>query len=61
MKKGLTCSQIIDAVWKVTDEVPDRSHVYIRIAEKLDLTASSLVRNVGYKLESENETNRFVY
>jgi len=50
----LTRSQIIDAVWKVTDEVPfDRViDVYIKeLRKKLDLDCILTVRNVGYKLE----------
>ena len=52
--KALTRSQIIDAVWKVTDEVPfDRViDVYIKeLRKKLDLDCILTVRNVGYKLE----------
>ena len=50
----LTRSQIIDAVWKMTDEVPfDRViDVYIKeLRKKLDLDCILTVRNVGYKLE----------
>ena len=52
--RALTRSQIIDAVWKVTDEVPfDRViDVYIKeLRKKLDLDCIHTVRNVGYKLE----------
>ena len=52
--RALTRSQIIDAVWKVTDEVPfDRViDVYIKeLRKKLDLDCILTVRNVGYKLE----------
>ena len=51
--RALTRSQIIDAVWKVTDEVPfDRViDVYIKeLRKKLDLDCILTVRNVGYKL-----------
>ena len=52
--RALTRSQIIDAVWKVTDDVPfDRViDVYIKeLRKKLDLDCILTVRNVGYKLE----------
>ena len=52
--RALTRSQIIDAVWKLTDEVPfDRViDVYIKeLRKKLDLDCIFTVRNVGYKLE----------
>ena len=52
--RALTRSQIIDAVWKVTDELPfDRViDVYIKeLRKKLDLDCIFTVRNVGYKLE----------
>ena len=52
--RALTRSQIIDAVWKMTDEVPfDRViDVYIKeLRKKLDLDCIFTVRNVGYKLE----------
>ena len=52
--RALTRSQIIDAVWKLTDEVPfDRViDVYIKeLRKKLDLDCILTVRNVGYKLE----------
>ena len=52
--RALTRSQIIDAVWKMTDEVPfDRViDVYIKeLRKKLDLDCILTVRKVGYKLE----------
>ena len=52
--RALTRSQIIDAVWKMTDEVPfDRViDVYIKeLRKKLDLDCILTVRNVGYKME----------
>ena len=52
--RALTRSQIIDAVWKTTDEVPfDRViDVYIKeLRKKLNLDCILTVRNVGYKLE----------
>ena len=52
--RALTRAQIIDAVWKTTDEVPfDRViDVYIKeLRKKLDLDCILTVRNVGYKLE----------
>ena len=52
--RALTRSQIIDAVWKMTDEVPfDRViDVYIKeLRKKLELDCILTVRNVGYKLE----------
>ena len=52
--RALTRAQIIDAVWKLTDEVPfDRViDVYIKeLRKKLDLDCILTVRNVGYKLE----------
>ena len=52
--RALTRSQIIDAVWKMTDEVPfDRViDVYIKeLRKKLNLDCILTVRNVGYKLE----------
>ena len=52
--RALTRSQIIDAVWKMTDEVPfDRViDVYIKeLRKKVDLDWILTVRNVGYKLE----------
>ena len=54
--RALTRSQIIDAVWKMTDEVPfDRViDVYIKeLRKKLDLDCILTVRNVGYKLEKK--------
>ena len=50
----LTRSQIIDAVWKATDEVPFERviDVYIKgLRKKLHLDCIHTVRNVGYKLE----------
>lgn len=52
--RALTRVQIIDAVWKTTDEIPfDRViDVYIKeLRKKLDLDCILTVRNVGYKLE----------
>lgn len=52
--RALTRSQIIDSVWKMTEEVPfDRViDVYIKeLRKKLDLDCILTVRNVGYKLE----------
>ena len=52
--RALTRTQIIDAVWKMTDEIPfDRViDVYIKeLRKKLDLDCILTVRNVGYKLE----------
>ena len=52
--RALTRSQMIDAVWKMTDEIPfDRViDVYIKeLRKKLDLDCIFTVRNVGYKLE----------
>ena len=52
--RALTRSQIIDAVWKMTDEVPFERviDVYIKeLRKKLDLDCILTVRNVGYKLE----------
>ena len=52
--RALTRAQIIDAVWKMTDEIPfDRViDVYIKeLRKKLDLDCILTVRNVGYKLE----------
>ena len=52
--RALTRAQIIDAVWKLTDEVPfDRViDVYIKeLRKKFDLDCILTVRNVGYKLE----------
>ena len=50
----LTRTQIIDAVWKATDEVPFERviDVYIKgLRKKLHLDCIHTVRNVGYKLE----------
>lgn len=52
--RALTRAQIIDAVWKTTDEIPfDRViDVYIKeLRKKLNLDCILTVRNVGYKLE----------
>ena len=52
--KARTRSQILDAVWKETEEIPfDRViDVYIKeLRKKLDLDCILTVRNVGYKLE----------
>ena len=66
--RALTRSQIIDAVWKATDEVPLTVSLmfYQGTAEKLDLDCILTVRNVGYKLERKwNEqvyfTKIFIY
>ena len=51
--QALTRSQIIDKVWKDTDEIPyDRViDVYIKeLRKKLDLDCIVTIRNVGYKL-----------
>ena len=61
--RALTRSQIIDAVWKMTDEVPfDRViDVYIKeLRKKLDLDCILTVRNVGYKLERNQKTSRLL-
>ena len=53
-RRVLTRSQIIDAVWKATDEVPFERviDVYIKgLRKKLHLDCIHTVRNVGYKLE----------
>lgn len=52
--QALTRTQIIDNVWKETDEIPyDRViDVYIKeLRKKLDLDCIVTIRNVGYKLE----------
>ena len=52
--QALTRMQIIDNVWKETDEIPfDRViDVYIKeLRKKLDLDCIKTIRNVGYKLE----------
>ena len=52
--KALTRMQIIDNVWKETDEIPfDRVvDVYIKeLRKKLKLDCITTIRNVGYKLE----------
>ena len=51
---ALTRAQIIDNVWKETDEIPfDRViDVYIKeLRKKLGLDCIVTIRNVGYKLE----------
>lgn len=55
-KQALTRSQIIDNVWKETEEIPfDRViDVYIKeLRKKLHLDCIVTIRNVGYKLELE--------
>ena len=52
--RALTREQIIDGVWKVTEEPPfDRViDVYIKeLRRKLELDCIATIRNVGYKLE----------
>ena len=52
--QALTRMQIIDSVWKETDEIPyDRViDVYIKeLRKKLELDCITTIRNVGYKLE----------
>ena len=52
--QALTRAQIIDNVWKETDEIPfDRViDVYIKeLRKKLELDCIVTIRNVGYKLE----------
>ena len=52
--KARTRSQILDAVWKESEEIPfDRViDVYIKeLRKKLELDCIVTVRNVGYKLE----------
>ncbi|MDU5272785.1 MAG: response regulator transcription factor [Finegoldia magna] len=52
--QALTRMQIIDSVWKETDEIPfDRViDVYIKeLRKKLELDCIVTIRNVGYKLE----------
>ena len=52
--QALTRMQIIDSVWKETDEIPfDRViDVYIKeLRKKLQLDCIVTIRNVGYKLE----------
>ena len=61
--RALTRSQIIDAVWKVTDEVPfDVSLMSIsrNCGKSWTWTASSLCAMLVINW-SENETNRFIY
>ena len=51
--QALTRSQIIDNVWKETDDIPfDRViDVYIKeLRKKLELDCIVTIRNVGYKL-----------
>ena len=51
---ALTRMQIIDNVWKETEEIPyDRViDVYIKeLRKKLELDCIVTIRNVGYKLE----------
>ena len=51
---ALTRTQIIDNVWKDTEEIPyDRViDVYIKeLRKKLELDCIVTIRNVGYKLE----------
>ena len=53
-RQARTRSQILDAVWKETEEIPfDRViDVYIKeLRKKLELDCIVTVRNVGYKLE----------
>ena len=48
--------QIIDSVWKLSDEIPfDRViDVYIKeLRKKLGLDCIVTIRNVGYKLEKK--------
>lgn len=55
-RRALTRMQIIDNVWKETDEIPfDRViDVYIKeLRRKLGLDCIVTIRNVGYKLELE--------
>ena len=52
--QALTRMQIIDSVWKLSDEIPfDRViDVYIKeLRKKLGLDCIVTIRNVGYKLE----------
>ena len=52
--KQLSRQQIIDQVWKETDEIPfDRViDVYMKeLRKKLALDCIITIRNVGYKLE----------
>lgn len=52
--RALTRSQILDNVWKETEDIPfDRViDVYIKeLRKKLDLDCIQTIRNVGYKLE----------
>ena len=57
--QALTRSQIIDNVWKETQEIPyDRViDVYIKeLRKKLELDCITTIRNVGYKLERKWKT-----
>lgn len=57
--QALTRMQIIDSVWKETDEIPfDRViDVYIKeLRKKLELDCIVTIRNVGYKLERKWKT-----
>ena len=52
--RALTRTQIIDNVWKETEDIPyDRViDVYIKeLRKKLELDCITTIRNVGYKLE----------
>ena len=54
--QALTREQILDYVWKETEEIPfDRViDVYIKeLRKKLKLDCIFTIRNVGYKLERE--------
>ena len=54
MEQVLTRMQIIDYVWKDSEEIPyDRViDVYIKeLRKKLQLDCITTIRNVGYKLE----------
>ena len=54
--QALTREQILDHVWKETEEIPfDRViDVYIKeLRKKLKLDCIFTIRNVGYKLERE--------
>ena len=56
--QALTRMQIIDSVWKETDEIPfDRViDVYIKeLRKKLELDCIVTIRNVGYKLERKRK------
>ena len=52
--RALTRSQILDNVWKESEDIPfDRViDVYIKeLRKKLNLNCIQTIRNVGYKLE----------